>query len=42
MKSVNKTVRQKRNLVIVECPTNLGVIKMPYAKEPGVKTTGLA
>lgn len=28
---------QKRNLIIIECPTNLGLSPMPYAKEPGVR-----
>ncbi len=26
-----------RELIVIECPTNLGLAKMPYAKEPGVK-----
>ena len=33
----NVNQRRRKDLIIIECPTNLGLSKMPYAKEPGVR-----
>lgn len=37
MVNENRDTLKKRKIKIVELPTNLGLSKMPYAKEPGVR-----